>query len=327
MEQNPFLFGIYLGGVAGIDNEVGLTVSKADKPGAICQALDTLQGEKNLFIVRNYLHFKGVPQIDSVNEAVQNAHQYCGPNRKLDLVLCFQTTVYSSSIWQQFIHQVLDYYGPVLHSIQIAEEPNMYQFPGDGTFPQISQVIVDGVIFAKQEIRKRGLPIQVGFNAVPCFDKADPFWNSLRQLLDASFLDSLDYVGLDFFPDVFRPINPDSQEGDIHKMVEGLLHHFRDVNLKTTGIDQTISIRITEHGWPTGPTRSPERQAYLLNTIIRGIYACRTELNITHYELFSLRDADSENPNLFYQFGLLQDDYSAKPAFYTYQQLIEELSS
>ncbi|CAN5640053.1 hypothetical protein BH09BAC4_BH09BAC4_04350 [soil metagenome] len=35
MEQQPFLFGIYLGGVAGIDNEVGLTVSKADKPDAI----------------------------------------------------------------------------------------------------------------------------------------------------------------------------------------------------------------------------------------------------------------------------------------------------
>lgn len=327
MEQQPFLFGIYLGGVAGIDNEVGLTVSKADKPDAIRQALATLQGEKKLFIVRNYLHFKGDPQLDSANEAVQHAHQYCGPKRKLDLVLCFQTTSYSPSIWQQFIHQVLDYYEPVLHSLQIAEEPNMYQFPGDGAFPQISQVIVDGVIFAKQEIRKRGLSIQVGFNAVPCFDKADPFWNSLRQLLDASFLDSLDYVGLDFFPDVFRPINPDSQEGDIHKMVEGLLYHFRDVNLKTAGIDQTIPIRITEHGWPTGPTRSAERQVYLLNTIIRGIYACRTELNITHYELFSLRDADSENPNLFYQFGLLQDDYSAKPAFYTYQQLIEELSS
>ncbi|GAB3718722.1 hypothetical protein GCM10027592_61900 [Spirosoma flavus] len=327
MEQQSFLFGIYLGGVAGIDNEVGLTHSKADKPDAIRQALDTLQGERDLFIVRNYLHFKGEPQLEPANEAVQYSHQYCGPKRKLDLVLCFQTTAYSPSNWQQFISHVLDYYGPVLHSLQIAEEPNMYQFPGDGAFPQISQVIVNGVIFAKQAIHQRGLNVQVGFNAVPCFDKADPFWTSLGQLLNVTFLDSLDYVGLDFFPDVFRPIDPASQENEISQLVKGLLQHFRNVTLSTTGIDESIPIRITEHGWPTGPSRSAERQAYLLNTIIRSIYASRRELNITHYELFSLRDADSENPNLFYQFGLLEDDYSAKHAFYTYQQLIKELSS
>ena len=28
----------------------------------------------------------------------------------------------------------------------------------------------------------------------------------------------------------------------------------------------------------------------------------------THYEHFSLRDANSNNPNFFYQFGILRDD-------------------
>lgn len=49
------------------------------------------------------------------------------------------------------------------------------------------------------------------------------------------------------------------------------------------------------------------------------------ELNIQEYELFGLRDADTSNQNMFYQFGLLKDDYSPKPSFYTYQKLINEL--
>ena len=40
-----------------------------------------------------------------------------------------------------------------------------------------------------------------------------------------------------------------------------------------------------------------------------------------------LRDADSNNPNLFYQFGLMRDDYTPKPAFETYRQLIAELGT
>ncbi len=45
--------------------------------------------------------------------------------------------------------------------------------------------------------------------------------------------------------------------------------------------------RITENGWPTGPDRSPERQAEVLNTVVRTIHHLRGTLNITHYEFFS----------------------------------------
>jgi hypothetical protein len=46
-------------------------------------------------------------------------------------------------------------------------------------------------------------------------------------------------------------------------------------------------------------------------------------LNITHYEFFDLRDADSADPGL--PFGLLRDDYSSKPGFAVYQRLVREL--
>lgn len=64
-----------------------------------------------------------------------------------------------------------------------------------------------------------------------------------------SLTDALDYVGLDFFPDVFRPV----PLNNLPKAVEDVLTHFRQVNLATGRIPATIPIRITENGWPTGP--------------------------------------------------------------------------
>ena len=136
-------------------------------------------------------------------------------------------------------------------------------------------------------------------------------------------MSALDYVGLNSYPDVFGGrIAPEH----LRTAVEQALRHFR-ANVQTAGIPASVPIRITEHGWPTGPDRTYERQAEFLEMVIRTISDLREGLNITHYELFGLRDADSSNEKLFYQFGIVQDDYTPKPAFFTYQQLIAELSA
>jgi len=88
----------------------------------------------------------------------------------------------------------------------------------------------------------------------------------------------------------------------------------------------TIPIRITENGWATNSERPYDLQAKVLESVVRTIYDLREELNITHYELFGLRDADSSNDNFFYQFGIMRDDYTPKPAFEVYKHLIRELS-
>ncbi|HEY4323643.1 MAG TPA: hypothetical protein VGN20_06645 [Mucilaginibacter sp.] len=328
MSQNKdvtFLFGIYPGGVAGAESETGLTanfaVGKPDDLDGIRNALNLLQGSAPLFIIRNYIHYEGNTLWES-SEIVNQMEIYRGPKRKVDLVLCYQTSSYVQAEWEQAISNVIDQYGPVLHSLQIAEEPNMYHFPGDGIFPQISQVIVDGIKYAKQEISKKGFDILVGFNAVPCFNNADPFWNALTRLVDEEFLGALGYVGLDFFPDVFRPIAFEN----LTNAVNGVLNQFRLVNLANAGIGGDIPIHITENGWATGADRSYGRQGQVLETIIRQVYQLRKQFNITQYELFSLRDADTANPDLFHQFGILRDDYSVKPAFLMYQRLTKELS-
>ncbi|KLU63760.1 hypothetical protein DEAC_c43280 [Desulfosporosinus acididurans] len=58
----------------------------------------------------------------------------------------------------------------------------------------------------------------------------------------------------------------------------------------------------------------------MIETVIRTIYNLRHELNISHYELFGLRDADSSKDDLFHQYGIMRDDYTPKPAYDTFKK-------
>jgi len=48
--------------------------------------------------------------------------------------------------------------------------------------------------------------------------------------------------------------------------------------------------------------------------VLRAVQGRRHELNITHWELFALRDADRGKPDPFHQLGVTRDDYTPKPA-------------
>ena len=63
----------------------------------------------------------------------------------------------------------------------------------------------------------------------------------------------------------------------------------------------------------------------MLETVLRAVHARRDGLNVTHWELFTLRDADSANSAMLHQFGVLHDDYSPKPAFGRLCELFAEL--
>jgi hypothetical protein len=199
-------------------------------------------------------------------------------------------------------------------------------FAGDGGFENIEEALRTGILAARKEINNSQLPIKIGFNAVPSFNPADNFWNIIGSNEFEEFRKAIDYVGLDFYPDVFRPVAADGEPNDLKQSVKNVLGYFRNVNLKTGNISSSIPIHITENGWPTGDGKTYERQANVIEKVIRTIYEIKDELNIQEYYLFGLRDADSSNTNIFYQFGLLKDDYSPKPAFNIYRKLINELS-
>ena len=319
---SPLIFGIYPGGHTGFGSGQAIT---ADDPARIHEALDHLQAGNSPFLVRGYLPYTGSL---SATEALAirtpaEIEQYIQDGRKLDLVLQFRQPGLGG--WLTFIRQAIRRYNSMLATLQITEEANVTMTPEvDGCIPQVREALVRGVITAKEEIQRSGLDIQVGFNATPNFDPADDFWPAIAALGGQSFLDALDYVGFDFFPDVFRPL-PDASEATLRTAVVGVLSHFRTVSLAAATILESCPIHITEHGCPTGPTRSYERQAEMVEQVIRIIHEHREQFNITHYEHFALRDANSSNPDLLSQFGLLRDDYRPKPAFARYRQLIVEL--
>ncbi len=321
-KESSLTFGIYAGSKTGEG-----TQGPVDDPVHINSALDQLQGSSHVFLVRGYAWYVGTSML--TNLTPQNLEAYVSDRRKLDLVLCYRDPQGDLKGWLESIRATIRRYGPYLAVLQIAEEPNNPDaaFGGDGSFPHIHEAIIRGVLAAKEEAQRHGYTVQIGFNATLSFDPNDTFWPRIATLVTPSFLNALDYVGLDFFPDVFRRLAPDGERGDLRSSVEAVLKHFREVNLKTGNIPPSIPIHIGENGWPTGADRSYERQAITLETIVNAIYQHRIVFNVTHYEYHALRDADSTKTELFYQFGLMRDDYTPKPAFEVYRRLIADLGT
>jgi hypothetical protein len=320
-------FGIYPGGVAG--TQTGLTEGPPDDPLQIKLALDRLQAAGRPLLVRVYEHFSRSSVGVAHSDHPADVTQYLSGGRQLDLVLCFRDAGEDLTEWLSFIRDRLRRYGGQLAKIQITEEPNLSTAPGsaDGGFPHVRKALVRGVIAAKEESRRLGLDVQVGFNAVPSFNPADDFWPGIAALGEQPFLDALNYVGLDCYPDVFRPFSPGNYLEKMRDAITFLLTNFRRVNLAAGNIPDSVPIHITENGWPTGEGRTPEKQTTVIEAIVRAVYAQRAAFNVTHYELFALRDGNSANPDLFHQFGILRDDYTPKPAFETYRELIAELGA
>jgi hypothetical protein len=322
-DDRPLTFGIYPGGPTG--NEAGLALGAPDSPDLVERALFELQPAGRPFVVRAYQIYAGNGRVET--ETPADFVHYIHDGRILNLVLCFHDAAGDVARWQSFVRETVRRFGPHLGMLQIAEEANSTGPGGDGPYPNVREAIVAGVLAAKDEANQCGFRLQVGFNATPSFSTADDFWHGTAALVTPAVLDALDYVALDFFPDVFRPLPGDGPQSTLAQAVAGVLQGFRKTGLALAHIPPTVPMHIGENGWPTSPTRPCERQAAVLDTVVRTIYASRIELNITHYVYFDLRDAVSANPDIFFQFGLMRDNYTPKPAFHAYRALIAELGA
>jgi hypothetical protein len=314
-------FGVYLGGPAEAHHE--MVSGKPDIPEEINRALDLLQGEKP-FLARTYLGFTGTEEDADLIDmpSMPDLARFTWRGRKLDLVLSNWDRRGNMDAWSDFVANAIARYGPYLGCLQICEEPNLYEYPGDGRFGHAVQSVLTGVRVARHTLKQRALSVNLGFNAVPSDDPDDSFWREMAERMDDSFVNCLDYVGLNFYPDVASPL-----VGDMSAEVTKVLSRFRHQTLNEAGIPGCVPIHICENGWPTGPYRYYTRQADLIEQMVRTVHELHAKLNITHYQLFSLRDADTANPDPNHQFGILRDDYSPKPAFDVYRQLIAELGA
>ena len=318
-------FGIYPGSAAGSDT--GEVVSgPPDDPARIVRALDDLQGhDRHPLVVRAYRVFADADDRDRRSPAENPLApvRYTGQGRSLDLVVQYQSRRGDTAGYCSFLRSVVAEHGPVISTLQVGEEPNVTGNPSlDGYYPAATEAVIAGVSAAKDEARRLGhRHLQVGFNTTLLFGPAASFIDRLTQAGGQRFVDDLDYVGLDFFPDVFRPVPP----GRLEAVTEGVLGQHRQDVLGPAGLG-AVPLRITEHGWPTGPGRPPERQAQVVRTVVTTVAGNAGPLGLAGYTHFALRDADSENPGLFHQFGLMTDDYTPKPAFHAYRELIGALS-
>jgi hypothetical protein len=306
------IFGIYPGSALG-DDAGAIITGPPDVPDAIDGALDRLQGAASRpFLVRAYRPFGGGRGAAGTPEG---AGRYLGRGRRLDLVAQYHSPDADIDGYLAFVEELIDAYGDRIATLQICEEPNVTGNPAlDGWYPRVTSAIVAGVSAAQAKARRDGLTsLKVGCNSTPLIGSSAGFLAGLTEAGGTRFIEDLDYIGLDFFPDVFRPI-PAARIG---ALVEALLTEHRDSRLAPAGLGH-LPLVITEHGWPTGPGRPPRRQA----EVLRAVVETAARLGVAGYTHFSLRDACTTDPSLFCQFGLMTDDYTPKPAFHVYRDLI-----
>ena len=313
-------FGLYPGSTCG-DDAGHLVSGPPDRPEAIHKALDTLEdGTTTRLLVRGYTTFtdgRGPDATDILTPI--DAEQYVVGGRQLDLVAQYQSRTADIDGYAHFVRRLVRRFGAMAATIQITEEPNVQgNAVLDGHYPNIVRAIVAGVAAANDEARECGFDhLRVGVNTTPLFGPSARFYAELVAAGGRSLIDGLGYIGLDMFPDVFRPV----ADGEVRAATRGLLTYHRREILEPAGLGH-VPIHITEHGWPTGLERTPARQAEVLRDVIDTVLETHESLGIAAYELFGLRDADSRGPGLFHRFGIMTDDYAPKPAFEVFRRAL-----
>ena len=305
----PLTFGIYPGGYAG----GGSTDGKPDDPAKIRAAIAILQGHQSRFLIRDY--------IDCSSSFPDPEFTDLGPGRRLDLVITYNGE--SPAAWADCVRQKVLRYGPFTATISVTLEANIAQTPDPATIA----ALVNGVIAAKKRANELDYSwLSIGFDEVAFgYFPATAFWHALASTGGPEFTRSVDYVGIDTYPDVPFPGVP-SGPIDLAAFIGKALDTVRNTEMPIAGLGASVPIRVSENGWATSATRTPEQQQQALTTEINAINADRAQYNVLSYELFALRDDVTGSTNIFDQFGIMTDDYSPKPMFCTYRDLIGTLS-
>jgi hypothetical protein len=308
LETRPLVFGVYPFGIAGGPN--GLVSGPPDDIDLIGAALDGLAGHGPPLLVRMYVTFDGV-----VEAALDQVAQFAQIGRLVDLSLNFHDHDGDVGRWCSFVEQVVRRHGSQVGSIGVTNEANLLDVPfaADGAYPNALEALADGVVVAAETKSGTGATAALGFTTgSDTSPGAESFWRRLALRNGTALNSAVDFAGLTVYPGGFEPVAPSA--ADLVHRTADMLTCYR-VQLSTAGIPDTVPIRVCESGWPTGPGRSEQDQADVLRTIVDTVAGLSGELHITHWELFTLRDADSSGDDIFGHFGILRDDYTRKAAY------------
>jgi len=303
------IYGIWPGVVDADLVSLAPLACAAEDPAQTLAALRALQGGARPFYVRAYRNF-GAGAGAAATPA--RPELYVGQGRVIDLVASYRSSLPDPAGFAGFVRQaVRDVASWGGGKVQVGEELNL-PAPLDGGSPGCFEAVGAGVAAALEERDRLGAPVLVGVNSAGL---ADPgFWGRLTAAIGPGNTRRLDYVGLDAFPDVFRPIPREKLAG----AVAFLLGRFREVTADC-GVPAGTPIHLTETGWPTGDQRTEDAQAAVLAAVAGAVAA--SEAGVAAIEWFGLRDGLSAGP-WSVRFGILRDDYTAKPAFATLAGII-----
>jgi hypothetical protein len=234
--------------------------------------------------------------------------------------------------WLKFVRNVTRAFGrdQRVVGLQIANEVNFYPIApdaSDSAYEGAQDALVRGVIAAQKVKRSRGYDqLGIGFNWAY---RADPnreanFWGYLRDHGGATFRSSVDWVGLDAYPGtVFPPTEPPGGERD---GIVAAMSQLRQCFMPVAGLGPGVPIHVEENGWPTGPGRGEDHQEAALRAMVGAVNEFRGTYGVTDYRWFDLRDHNSASQNFQHHYGLLRDDYTPKPAYGAYRELVREFT-
>ena len=328
----PLRFGI---GPLAQAGQIGPTPAPAvpEQPARADAALDRLRPARGPFVLRLNRFFWSDGE-DAFRRYLALADRFTRLGYLVELQVRYHPSPEQEGdigAWTAHVREVVRRFGPNpgVIALQIANEVNLTFSPdsSDGAYDGAREALVRGVIAAKDEASRRGFgQLEIGFNWAYRLDPASEtsFWQGVRDRGGEEFVGSLDWIGLDAYPGtVFPPAESEGGERDGMVNAMSALRCYARI----PGIPESVPMKVEENGWPTQPpARAYEKQAAVLELMLRAVHDFRGTYNVSDYRWFNLRDGDTDSPLLFQHFGLMESDYEPKPAFEVYRRLVAELS-
>jgi hypothetical protein len=328
----PLRFGINPAGEAGA---LGPRVEPVpDDPPKTLAALRELRAPGEPFVVRLNRFFWSYGRA-GIERFLALTRRYTRAGFEVELQLRYHPTAEQEGDiprWLAFVRRVVDRFGrnPKVVGLQVTNEVNFFPIApdaSDSSYDGAREALVRGVIAAKREAQRRGYrQLEVGFNWAYRTDpdREQSFWEFLRDSGGPKFVRALDWVGLDAYPGtIFPPVEP--LPGDFRDGMVNALSTLRCL-MAIPAIPEDVPIHVEENGYPTGVGRPESEQVRALTEMVGAVNDFRGTYGVSDYRWFDLRDHRTSSLNFQHHYGLLHDDYSPKPAFDLYRDLVATLA-
>jgi hypothetical protein len=324
----PLRFGIYpWGGVGAVDAVAG---ARPDVPERSMAAVQALRGSRS-FVVHLYGEYTGTDD-GAIDRLVSDARWWSENGIQVEMVLRFRPA--RASLAAGFVPWVRAATTrlaalPGTVAVQIGNEANADGAPAasDGAYAGAITAIAKGVPAARAAADAAGRPgIAIGLNwaagSAPC--TTEPFWGALRAAGGRAFTRAVDWVGVDVYPGTWsapsRTVPPTGVA--VAATVTSTLRCLRRRHLPAAGLGSKVTLTVAETGYPTAVGRSEAAQAAVLRSVVGAVQRVKVAYGVTDLRWFSLRDANTGSGQMENGYGLLRDDYAAKPAYDAYRAII-----